>query len=86
MFNSYQMLQVKIGQVVFPEYEVYITDPLFSSAEDFSRYSNTAALGIGHVVYFSQMFNCVGFMLQVGIYTLLWQPLKTKRTVMTCFL
>ena len=38
--NSYKMLQVKIGQLVFYDYEVYVTDPLFPSAEEFSRSEN----------------------------------------------
>jgi hypothetical protein len=32
------LLQVKTGQLVFPEYEVYITDPLFPTAKEFCRF------------------------------------------------
>ena len=32
------MLQVNVGMVVYPEYEVNITHSLFHSTEDFERY------------------------------------------------
>ena len=37
LYVSYKLLQVKTGQLVFSEYEVYVTEPLFKTAEEFSR-------------------------------------------------
>ena len=35
---SYRMLQVNIGRLVYPDYEINVTQPIFSSGEDFERY------------------------------------------------
>lgn len=35
---SYKLLQVNTGQLVFSEYDVYITEPLFKTPEEFSRH------------------------------------------------
>ena len=35
---SYKLLQVNTGQLVFSEYDVYVTEPLFKTPEEFSRY------------------------------------------------
>ena len=35
--SSYRMLQVKIGQVVYPDYDISVTRSLFASSQDFER-------------------------------------------------
>ena len=41
--RSFRMLEADVGRTPYPDYDIIVTKPLFSSAEEFTRYVSPAA-------------------------------------------
>ena len=59
--HSFRMLEADVGRTVFPDYDIIVTKPLFSSAEEFTRYvclpPCTSASPLILRIYHTQVFH-----------------------------